>query len=188
MARIRGRLRERLPVCLCRRCNPGDLVLALRSIAPQGHVVPSCELQLIYSRGVARRQAAAAAADDGDASLQNGHAGENNPEHGPLMVVNSENPLLNEVVPAAMPPAPTEAVMEIAVKKKRAGQAVPASGSSRCTRSNGKKWRCEERTQGTTYLCDHHLDQSRERSARCASKRAAAAALAVAPAEPEAEV
>ncbi|CAN6202152.1 unnamed protein product [Urochloa humidicola] len=90
----------------------------------------------------------------------------------------------NGALQLAVVPAPALAVKEEekasisnngsgAAAKKRRGPAVLLEGS-RCSRVNGRGWRCSQPTLVGYSLCEHHLGKGRMRSA------AAAAAAAVA--------
>ncbi|KQK01679.1 hypothetical protein BRADI_3g57496v3 [Brachypodium distachyon] len=162
--------------CLCELCSRRpvvdlELTLALPSPAPAPHQacnVVACDCQLYFFAGAGAGRQGVAAADDGHAIryVRNdpGGPGDNNPEPWPLMMVNAEN-RLNEVVPAAMPPAPSEALNNGRVREKRRRTPTPVAGS-RCSRSNGKGWRCEKPMQGTSCLCEHHRNKDLDRTAR----------------------
>lgn len=57
--------------------------------------------------------------------------------------------------------------------KKRRGPAVLLEGS-RCSRVNGRGWRCSQPTLVGYSLCEHHLGKGRMRSAAAAAAAAAA--------------
>ena len=54
--------------------------------------------------------------------------------------------------------------------KKRRGPAVLLEGS-RCSRVNGRGWRCSQPTLVGYSLCEHHLGKGRMRSAAAAAAR-----------------
>jgi hypothetical protein len=109
------------------------------------------------------------------------------------------------VHPAA--PAPPAAAKDEGRKqqqqaKKRRGPAVLLEGS-RCSRVNGRGWRCSQPTLVGYSLCEHHLGKGRTRTAAGAAlargaaaggvgrlgrtEHGAAAAIATAPPLPKAE-
>jgi hypothetical protein len=116
------------------------------------------------------------------------------------------------VHPAAPAPAPPVAVaaaskdegrkQQQAAGKKRRGPAVLLEGS-RCSRVNGRGWRCSQPTLVGYSLCEHHLGKGRTRTAAGAAlargaaaggvgrlgrtEHGAAAAIATAPPLPKAE-
>ncbi|XP_058079549.1 uncharacterized protein LOC131227762 isoform X2 [Magnolia sinica] len=63
--------------------------------------------------------------------------------------------------------------------KKKKGKASVAKEGSRCSRVNGRGWRCSQQTLVGYSLCDHHLGKGRLRS--MASVRSGVSAVVVAP-------
>ncbi|XP_062217579.1 uncharacterized protein LOC133917732 [Phragmites australis] len=124
---------------------------ALLPLLPQDNVV-EC------SRSLGAQQRGPAA--DGHRSLQNGHR--NMPEP-----VKAEERLVNGVGRAML----VTAVAANVIKddsgggiRKRRGPAVLLEGS-RCSRMNGRGWRCSQPTLVGYALCEHHLGKGRMRSA-----------------------
>ncbi|CAM0943812.1 unnamed protein product [Alopecurus aequalis] len=118
----------------------------------------------------AQRQGAA----DGHASLENGHRDERGwpgIDAAGERLVNG-----NGVVTPAMPLASTapqlnvkEGIKSDGGPKRRRGPAVLLEGS-RCSRVNGRGWRCSQPTLVGYSLCDHHLGKGRQsRSGRSAA-------------------
>ncbi|KAM3224767.1 hypothetical protein ACQJBY_057870 [Aegilops geniculata] len=110
--------------------------------------------------GGAQRQGAAAAADGHTRtheSLENGHC--NEPER---PVIGAGERL---VIPA-MPVNVKEGIkIDGGAKKRRRGPPVLMEGS-RCSRVNGRGWRCSQPTLVGYSLCEHHLGKGRgQRSA-----------------------
>ncbi|KAE8796792.1 hypothetical protein D1007_28088 [Hordeum vulgare] len=117
--------------------------------------------------GAQRRGAvAAAAAADGRTraheSLENGHRRDD-----------SERPVINageRFIIQAMPAVPVNVKEGIkddrggGAKKKRRGPPVLMEGS-RCSRVNGRGWRCSQPTLVGYSLCEHHLGKGRQKSA-----------------------
>uniref|UniRef100_A0ACD5ZAF5 Uncharacterized protein n=1 Tax=Avena sativa TaxID=4498 RepID=A0ACD5ZAF5_AVESA len=145
--------------------------------------------------GGAPRQAGSAA--HGHGSLENGHRD----EHDWRVIGAGEERLANGVMPVTSPTAAVHGKDGIKsdVPKRRRGPAVLLEGS-RCSRVNGRGWRCSQPTLVGYSLCEHHLGKGRQsRSAASAnggggrsasgtklgrtepasSRKAAAAAMAV---------
>ena len=70
----------------------------------------------------------------------------------------------------ALVPVPAVAVAGGGGAKKRRGPAVLLEGS-RCSRVNGRGWRCSQPTLVGYSLCEHHLGKGRMRSAAAAAAR-----------------
>jgi hypothetical protein len=114
-------------------------------------------------------------------------------------------PVTNGIISSAMPvgaAVPKRVQKEEMVKdesssggggsiKKRRGPAVLLEGS-RCSRVNGRGWRCSQPTLVGYSLCEHHLGKGRMRSAATGQKlgrtehRQNAPAVAVVAAAPKA--
>ena len=71
----------------------------------------------------------------------------------------------------ALVPVPAVAVAGGGGAKKRRGPAVLLEGS-RCSRVNGRGWRCSQPTLVGYSLCEHHLGKGRMRSAAAAAAAA----------------
>lgn len=92
-------------------------------------------------------------------SLENGHCNE------------SERPVIGageRLVIPAMPVVPVNVKEGIKIggggaKKRRRGPPVLMEGS-RCSRVNGRGWRCSQPTLVGYSLCEHHLGKGRQRS------------------------
>uniref|UniRef100_A0ACD5YU29 Uncharacterized protein n=1 Tax=Avena sativa TaxID=4498 RepID=A0ACD5YU29_AVESA len=115
-------------------------------------------------RGGQRRQAGAAAAADGHGSLENGHRD----EHDRPVISAGEERLADGVIQAM--PALTAALhakkgIKSDVPKRRQSPAVLLEGS-RCSRVNGRGWRCSQPTLVGYSLCEHHLGKGRLQSRR----------------------
>ncbi|EAY87709.1 hypothetical protein OsI_09123 [Oryza sativa Indica Group] len=124
---------------------------------PQDNAVVECSK--IRPRGGAQQGAA-----DGHRSLENGHYSKPDPA---IRSTTGER-LVNGVV-RAMPVA-ANAKEETkndggggGGAKKRRGPAVLMEGS-RCSRVNGRGWRCSQPTLVGYSLCEHHLGKGRMRS------------------------
>lgn len=108
--------------------------------------------------GGARRQAGPAS----HGSLENGHRGECD---WPVIDAAGEPPD-NGVIVVAMPVASTvpltkkEGIKSDGPKRRR-GPAVLLEGS-RCSRVNGRGWRCSQPTLVGYSLCEHHLGKGRQ--------------------------
>uniref|UniRef100_A0A0E0K5T1 WRC domain-containing protein n=1 Tax=Oryza punctata TaxID=4537 RepID=A0A0E0K5T1_ORYPU len=154
---------------------------------PQDNAVVECSR--IRPGGGGAQQGAA----DGHRSLENGHYSKPDPA---IRITTGER-LVNGVVRAM--PAAVNAKEETTKNdgggggaKKRRGPAVLMEGS-RCSRVNGRGWRCSQPTLVGYSLCEHHLGKGRMRSVTGGRggagqlgrteprKNAAAAAVAVAP-------
>ncbi|KAM0883863.1 hypothetical protein ACQ4PT_031358 [Festuca glaucescens] len=113
------------------------------------------------SGGGAQRQAGAAA--DGHGSLENGRREECDWP----VISDAEERLLNGVIVPAKPLAST--TMPVNVKegiksdgpKRRRGPAVLLEGS-RCSRVNGRGWRCSQLALAGYSLCEHHINKGRQ--------------------------
>uniref|UniRef100_A0ACD5YP12 Uncharacterized protein n=1 Tax=Avena sativa TaxID=4498 RepID=A0ACD5YP12_AVESA len=102
--------------------------------------------------GGAQRQAGAA---DGHGSLENGHRD----EHDWTVISAGEERLVNGVI-QAMPVQSKEGMKSDGAKRRR-GPAVLLEGS-RCSRVNGRGWRCSQPTLVGYSLCEHHLGKGRQ--------------------------
>ncbi|TVU28742.1 hypothetical protein EJB05_20273 [Eragrostis curvula] len=148
---------------------------ALLPLLPKDNVV-EC------SRGLGAQRGPAA---DGHRSLENGHH-----HHMPEPVIKAGDRLANGGVVRAAPltAVATSVKKEEIVKdegggggngggggiKKRRDPAVLVEGS-RCSRVNGRGWRCSQPTAVGYSLCEHHLSKGRARAATVAAGRAAVA-------------
>uniref|UniRef100_A0ACD5ZHW7 Uncharacterized protein n=1 Tax=Avena sativa TaxID=4498 RepID=A0ACD5ZHW7_AVESA len=101
--------------------------------------------------GGAQRQGAA----DGHGSLENGHRD----EHDWTVISAGEERLVNGVI-QAMPVQSKEGMKSDGAKRRR-GPAVLLEGS-RCSRVNGRGWRCSQPTLVGYSLCEHHLGKGRQ--------------------------
>uniref|UniRef100_A0A0A9G205 WRC domain-containing protein n=1 Tax=Arundo donax TaxID=35708 RepID=A0A0A9G205_ARUDO len=146
--------------------SPAARRAALLPLLPQDSVVECRRSHGAQQQGTA--------ADGGHRSLQNGH--HNMPEP----VIKTEERLVNGVG-RGMPV--TEVTPNVMTKeenkddssgggggmKKRRGPAVLLEGS-RCSRMNGRGWRCSQPTLVGYALCEHHLGKGRMRSAAAAGR------------------
>ncbi|GJN22432.1 hypothetical protein PR202_gb09992 [Eleusine coracana subsp. coracana] len=153
---------------------------ALLPLLPQGNVV-EC------SRGLGAQRGPAADGHSHRRLDNNGYQYHHVPDE-PATIKTGER-LANGVSPAIMPvtAVPTrvqkkEEVINIkddsssgggASVKKRRGPAVLLEGS-RCSRVNGRGWRCSQPTLVGYSLCEHHLGKGRMRAAAAAGRASAA--------------
>ncbi|KAM0926805.1 hypothetical protein ACQ4PT_003003 [Festuca glaucescens] len=113
--------------------------------------------------GGARRQAGPASHGRAHGSLENGHRGECD---WPVIDAAREPPVVGVVV-SAMPVASTvplnekEGIKSDGGPKRRRGPALLLEGS-RCSRVNGRGWRCSQPTLVGYSLCEHHLGKGRQ--------------------------
>ncbi|KAM0883864.1 hypothetical protein ACQ4PT_031359 [Festuca glaucescens] len=131
---------------------------ARRASLPPAH--PQGDIAEGRSGGAAQRQQGAAA--DGHESLENGHRDKCN---WPVNHAAGERPA-NGVMPAKTVMSSTTALIEKdGVKsdgsKRRRGSPVLLEGS-RCSRVNGRGWRCSQPTLVGYSLCEHHLGKGRQ--------------------------
>ncbi|KAK1620359.1 hypothetical protein QYE76_025876 [Lolium multiflorum] len=108
--------------------------------------------------GGARRQAGPAS----HGSLENGHRGECD---WPVIDAAGEPPVNGVVIPAmlvaSMVPLNKKEGIKSDGSKRRRGPAVLLEGS-RCSRVNGRGWRCSQPTLVGYSLCEHHLGKGRQ--------------------------
>uniref|UniRef100_A0A0D9VLN7 WRC domain-containing protein n=1 Tax=Leersia perrieri TaxID=77586 RepID=A0A0D9VLN7_9ORYZ len=148
---------------------------------PQDNAVVECSK--IPGGGGGAQQGAA----DGHRSLlENGHYSKPDP----LAIRSSTGErIVNGVMPMAVNNLKEESKSDIinggngvgvGGAKKRRGPAVLMEGS-RCSRVNGRGWRCSQPTLVGYSLCEHHLGKGRMRSNAAAADVATAAAVAQPP-------
>uniref|UniRef100_A0ACD5YUY9 Uncharacterized protein n=1 Tax=Avena sativa TaxID=4498 RepID=A0ACD5YUY9_AVESA len=109
--------------------------------------------------GGAQRQGAA----DGHRSIENGH------RDWPLISAGEER-LVNGSMPVTPPTAAVHGKQGIKSDgpKRRRSPAVLLEGS-RCSRVNGRGWRCSQPTLVGYSLCEHHLGKGRQQSRSAAN-------------------
>ncbi|KAG2610254.1 hypothetical protein PVAP13_4KG177800, partial [Panicum virgatum] len=136
------------------------------------------------SMGGAQQHGAAAGADDGGrrrfGAVSNGHRNLDKKD-GVACVGGDAEPVVaakaeergasNGGLQLALVPVPAVAVAGGGGAKKRRGPAVLLEGS-RCSRVNGRGWRCSQPTLVGYSLCEHHLGKGRMRSAAAAAAAA----------------
>ncbi|XP_051196167.1 uncharacterized protein [Lolium perenne] len=129
---------------------------------PQGNNVVARSDNAPGRGGGAQRQAVAAA-DAHHGSLENGYH-----EEWHLPVINDPGErLVNGVIVPAKLSASTTITLNVkeGIKsdgpKRRRGPAVLLEGS-RCSRVNGRAWRCSRPPLAGYSLCEHHLDKGRQ--------------------------
>jgi hypothetical protein len=95
-------------------------------------------------------------------SLENGHCGECD---WPVVYAAGEPPVDGVIVPAmlvaSMVPLNKKEGIKSDGSKRRRGPAVLLEGS-RCSRVNGRGWRCSQPTLVGYSLCEHHLGKGRQ--------------------------
>ena len=102
-------------------------------------------------------------------SLENGHR-----DKSEQPVINAGERLVNGVLAVPVATVPVNVKEEIkndsggGGAKKRRGPAVLMEGS-RCSRVNGRGWRCSQPTLVGYSLCEHHLGKGRTRSSASAN-------------------